>query len=476
MKILIVVDNPVRDLSACTLLATELSRQHQVYLTSMSQSAYECFRLKPDLVILNYLRVINLPLVYRMIACGIRYSILDTEGGVFSKIPGSNDNSYHKTLVKDQFSRDHVEHYFAWGTVLAQDMKDRKVYPTEKIFCTGTPRTDFYHVSFRPFFVEKNEQNSRPMILINTSFPGNNPKFNTRENEKKNLIAKFHYPAEFVEKMYSGLDTVMNKYIELTRYLAEKMPDVDFVLRPHPFESHQFYINKLSNIKNVTVDGSDMVVKWILRSKALIHFQCSTAIEAGLSQIPSMSLSGYDHLREIQGLSEVTEYCDSFAEMEKVLQNILSGHHKIPDSVAVAIKTIENEIYCKVDGKSYQRIADIISATDPSSKSSRFNLKEEIRNHTAEAGASINDKQKSILTILKQRLLSNLYFSFYFLRSGFKWLAKRRLVPPAKRFSLNEVESILEKLKTVEKISHCQSHAVFLSSAIQISSKATDSN
>lgn len=445
MRILIVVDNPVRDLSACTLLATELSQKHQVYLTSMSQSAYECFRLKPDLVVLNYLRIINLPLVHRLIACGIRYSILDTEGGVFSKIPGSDENSYHKTLVKDQFSRSHIEHYFAWGTVLAQDMKDRQIYPAEKIFCTGTPRTDFYHKSFQSFFVEKNEQNARPMILINTSFPGNNPKFNSRENEKKNLIAKFNYPADFVEKMYSGLDTVMNKYIELTRYLAEKMPDVDFVLRPHPFESHQVYLSKLADIKNVKVDGSDMVVKWILRSKALVHFQCSTAIEAGLSKIPSMSLSGYDHLREIQGLAEVTEYCDSFEEMENKIKNILNGKHQIPDSVAIAIQKIEKDIYCQVDGKSYQRIAEIILRTT-------------------------SKQQPNWLLRFKQQMLSGVYFSFYFLRSAIKWMAKGRLVPAAKKFTLNEVNIVLDKLQSVEQVCHCRAHSVFLSSAIRIDS------
>jgi hypothetical protein len=114
-------------------------------------------------------------------------------------------------------------------------------------------------------------------------------------------------------------------------------------------------------------------------------------------------------------------------------------------------KKIEKEIYCQVDGKSYQRIANIVSRTE-------------------------TKQQTNWLLALKQKMLSRCYFVFYFLRSAIKWMAKRRLVPAAKKFTLNEVQSVLVKLKSVEQVHHCQAHAVFLSSAVLINSKSTESH
>ena len=69
-------------------------------------------------------------------------------------------------------------------------------------------------------------------------------------------------------------------FIRLINLLSIKFPHVNIVVRPHPSEDMQTYINIFSGIKNVHVIHSGSVVPWLLACKVLIHNGCTTAVEA----------------------------------------------------------------------------------------------------------------------------------------------------------------------------------------------------
>ena len=192
-KIIIVIDNPSRDLAASILIARELAKDHCIYLCSTASLFYEIFRLNPDLVLLNYLRITHLSLIRKLIDCSIQYSVLDTEGGVFAKI-NEQESSYTKTIVTDARVRNHLLRYYAWGLNLQQELLKNKIYSAQQIRCLGTPRSDFYHLSFMSFYDCPKDslasQSKQSVILINTSFSLINPKFTTAINEQKSLKEK----------------------------------------------------------------------------------------------------------------------------------------------------------------------------------------------------------------------------------------------------------------------------------------------
>ena len=53
-----------------------------------------------------------------------------------------------------------------------------------------------------------------------------------------------------------------------------------FILRPHPGENHQTWIDAAQGAKNVHVSHEGSVIPWIIASEALIHNGCTTGLEA----------------------------------------------------------------------------------------------------------------------------------------------------------------------------------------------------
>src|SRR5688500_5327025 len=93
-RVALVVDNPTRDLPGLVLLAHTLaSRGVVVYLVPMQRQYVELRALRPDLVVLNYLRPSNDDLAATLLARGTLVTVLDTEGGVFPDL-----NRYEQTL------------------------------------------------------------------------------------------------------------------------------------------------------------------------------------------------------------------------------------------------------------------------------------------------------------------------------------------------------------------------------------------
>jgi surface carbohydrate biosynthesis protein len=362
-KIVIIVDNPLRDLPACALLAAELAKRHSVYLTPMSQASNDIFVIRPDLVLLNYLRPTNGPLVIKLIDAGIAYSILDTEGGIFMKLENSKETTYTMTLVKSPYIRANVSQVFLWGKELFDQLSERKTYPLSRMHCIGTPRMDFYHGSFEDYFgpaLREREKTGRPMILINTSFAGNNPKFSNREKEAAMLVKRFGYTKEFIANLLDQFDLVLKEYIKLTNYLAQAFPRVDFILRPHPFESLEIYKQELGHIPNVKIEGRDTVARWIWESKALIHYECSTALESAFAKRPTFSLSQFKDIRPVEAIRKVTDYCDSFEDMKEKLHEVLAGTYQLSPDLTKNLAEVEKDIYTKVDGMAYYRISEAI--------------------------------------------------------------------------------------------------------------------
>lgn len=420
LKIAILVDNPLRDLPSCVLLAADLAKKYDVFLLPTAQAATDVFRIAPDLTLLNYLRVSNQALVQKMLACGLRYSVLDTEGGFFMKVPNSDENTYTMTIVPDEQLRSKVAQFFIWGEELWNTLNSRGVYAHSELLCLGTPRMDFYHSSMAGYYAEQTKK--KPMILVNTSFAGNNPKFSQKEIEMKMLVKKFAYSHDFIEKFFADLDRAMYAYIDLTKYLAKEFPDVDILVRPHPFEKDEIYRQAFAQFPNVTVSCEGAVGDQIRQSKVLIHYECSTAIEAAFMQVPNFSLTEYRELRPMEHINLITDYRKDFTDISKAVRSVLDGEYKVSQAAIDNLKLIEDKIFFRVDGKAHERIASAIAQWMDS--------------HTQRSS-------------LRQFIQVKLRFAYAGLRSLLKYVAKGFVVPPGKRIEKDEIAAICARFKPV---------------------------
>ena len=58
--------------------------------------------------------------------------------------------------------------------------------------------------------------------------------------------------------------------------------ETNFVVRPHPSDDRQTFVNAFEGLKNVHVISEGSVIPWLIASKFVIHNECTTAIESYL--------------------------------------------------------------------------------------------------------------------------------------------------------------------------------------------------
>ena len=83
-KVAIIVDDIVRDLIPLTLLAIELHKKNlKPYLVPARLQVLEIRKIRPDFIIINYLRKENEEIVKYYKNSGVAVGLLDQEGGAF---------------------------------------------------------------------------------------------------------------------------------------------------------------------------------------------------------------------------------------------------------------------------------------------------------------------------------------------------------------------------------------------------------
>jgi hypothetical protein len=120
-KIIIVIDEPKRDLARLLFLATKLvKKNYQVYLISFSQlSKIEKPFFKNSILIVNYFRFNNLHfLIWVKIFCKTRIIVYDTEG------VGSRDGyQVVRNIKKYEYFHDIIDQYWLWNNAILNELK-----------------------------------------------------------------------------------------------------------------------------------------------------------------------------------------------------------------------------------------------------------------------------------------------------------------------------------------------------------------
>lgn len=436
MKIVLIVDNPIRDLPASVLVALTLVESgFTVRLVPFDNAGQGTFAANPDYVLVNYARMINETYLWRLQNAGIPIGVLDTEGGVYAKgEPGETAPIVVKTFPYSPSVRNNLSDYFIWGRNLFDYLSVSGHFPSSILRLTGTPRTDVFHPDYSPLVRD------RSIILINTSFTLANPKFRSAEAEARDLIEKFNFNADSVMEALDAQRRLLPEFIEMSKNLGKRFPNERFVLRPHPFESGEPYIKGLNGVPNVEMRGDGSIDSWLYRSKALIHFECSTALEACLIDVPTFSIKKNAKFREVEIISEITDYCEDEVELTERLEAVLRGAYKPTLSLAQRRERMIENIYFRFDGKAHLRVRDAIAAT-----------------------LSKQPKAKASVKMF--------WRTFYFFRNLVRRLAGRAIVRKPKTFTLDDVEVLIRRFRGATNKVGERAEAVQKPFAVEIKSR-----
>jgi surface carbohydrate biosynthesis protein len=333
-KIIIVIDEPKRDLAPLLFLATKLvKKNYQVYLISFSQlSKIEKSFFKNSILIINYFRFNNLHfLIWIKIFCKTRIIVYDTEG------VGSRDGYQVVRIIKKyEYFHDIIDQYWLWNNVILNELKKFN-FKNDIFFTVGNYR-------FSQHFLESRKINndSKKQILINTNFAFISPKYSRGPQQELKSAQSTCDPAtsEDLDHYFN----VRKKFLDIIKNIISYYSNETFVLRSHPFENNIFWTKNLSEFKNVIFRSDGDVIDELPISKFVIHNNCSTAVEALNLNVPSISFdwlfnSKFDpyfpRLASIKckNINDVFDNINkilsqNFSEFKKIDKNLVNAHYK----------------------------------------------------------------------------------------------------------------------------------------------------
>lgn len=294
----LVVDHPLRDLDGLALVAHLLARQGRTtVLVPFYGQTLDLPLLDLDLLVLNYVRPANLPLIREAQRRGIPLAVLDTEGGLLAEDGPTSPRGVARFLSRTGLDR-YLSLYMFWGRAFRDVVVAETELDARRAVVTGCPRFDLAHEPWS----RRTEGTS--VVLVNTNFAGVNAAHAVDGEVDWLALRSVGYEEEKLQRMVAASQGIMRAMIEAVGQIAAARPDRQFVLRPHPFERADPYRQAFAGLPNLEIRREGNVLDELARSSCLLHVNCTTAVEAAMSGVPPIALEFVNH-PEMRRFAEV---------------------------------------------------------------------------------------------------------------------------------------------------------------------------
>ncbi len=321
MRIGVVVDHPKRDLAGCVRIAYELARRgHETVMLPHYEQGIEAPLLALDAVLLNNARPHYLALAEGYRANGTSVFVLDTEGGVLGET-GFNAPARIAQRFRDSGIGALVDGYLFWGERLWSAFVEHGGLPREQLEVTGCPRYDICHPAWRKTLSYPRSD----FFLINTNFSAVNPLLASGKDADRQPLRSQGVTDAEIEGRYRAARAVFDRLVPELIQLVKRMPERQFVLRPHPFERTDYYRETFAGCPNLTVDDTGDVMAVLSAAKGMLHVNCGTSVEATfLGVLPiAVEYANNDQARGLNPLpARISHPVHSPQQLDDTLQRV----------------------------------------------------------------------------------------------------------------------------------------------------------
>ncbi len=278
---IIPVETKVRELDAKLLLALiALQRGFDVVIGALWELKFHADLLDRGIILDKSIAKTKEQWFRHCQQQGHRVVALDEEGLVYF------DAETYRQLRIFPKSMEVVDLFFAWGKDQSEVTASALGELAERIRVTGNPRFDLLRPELRNLYEQdaaKLREKYGKIIQINTSFS-----FANTANDPQALQQTFsQYPIAkerpgFFEDWMAAQQKVLESFQEMLPLVRERFPDHRIIIRPHPSEGLELWQEVATSLEKTTVIREGNIVPWILASDVLVHWNCTTAIEATL--------------------------------------------------------------------------------------------------------------------------------------------------------------------------------------------------
>ena len=301
---------------------------------------------------------------------------LDEEGAVY---PGPRSVMLGNLGMRvDINSLSNEDYVCTWG-ITQENFYKSLVNSKEQvnIGTTGHARFDLYRKPYRDIYkqeVEKLNERYGSYILINThfSYAVNNAGIKETFSERTGYGLSQDFTSRIVEEWAEETQKVSH-FVSLVHHLTTALPDINFVLRPHPDEDLDFYRTTVEGIKNITVTNEGPVGPWLLGAELLIHDRCTTAIEAFFANVPvvnhkiiksekwdnritnQIGVQSYSNLETEQVVKSILDNRDNYRDTNDLRKEQLDIIHNFKkDTIPDFIKFLDETITKKAQSREHK--------------------------------------------------------------------------------------------------------------------------
>lgn len=353
----LIVDNPLRDLEGLVLLARQLAtRGARATLVPMYEQGFDVPALRPDMVLVNYIRPNNVDLIKSYKRAGVLVGVLDTEG-----IGGKNPDQF-AGMVKGTGCTDLVDLYCVWGQAQYAAFQRQGTVSADILRATGCPRYDFCAPPWRAALPAPSVASG--YVLINTNFPTVNPRFSGSSSDEEGAMVQAGFTREFARQFIADGREAYRHTLGMAIKLAKHFSDVQFVLRPHPFENLDSY-GAFADLPNASVIQSGTSLEWISGARLLVHQNCSTAIEATMLNVEPLSMEWFNTpALRLDAATRVSRPAHGEAELIELVRQGLEGKlTQLSPEIVDFRREIVSDLYLAMDGSSSVRVSEAVLST-----------------------------------------------------------------------------------------------------------------
>ena len=233
-------------------------------------------------------------------------------------------------------------HLFAWGEDNAELWRQYPDLPADMpIHVTGNPRCDMLRPELRPFYEPEAEEIRKTcgnFILVNTNFNHVNAFFPAqnlfRPLKRAGQTPQFGKAAvgmsrEYAEGLRDHKQAIFNAFKELIPILDQAYPDHTIIVRPHPTENQQVYMDIAKDCQRVKVTNEGNVVPWLMATDVVIHNGCTTGVEAYMMGVPAISYRAKINEKYDLGFYRlpnlISHQCFDLDQLQETLTKIIKG-------------------------------------------------------------------------------------------------------------------------------------------------------
>lgn len=308
MRIQLLCDQKWRDLPNLAAMKVVLeARGHRTLISTTKDAAPMIKAFRPDCVVLNHLFApSNRQMAAALRASGVAAVILPTEGAVRPELRPLGDGKFATDWPMDL--------YLAWSEPAAAGVRTRWNLDADVVPVLGCTRFDFYTEAFKATLTPRAQfcrafalDPARPVITWATAYnyaeisrvPAVHEKF-LRETAENGLAACYRRigvdPTRIPIFHAEGRAAASAAFVALAR----ARPLMQFIIRPHPAESRDFYHALITEhgLTNVRFCPQDYIWNVLNASDVHLHRNCTTAIEAWMWNKPTLEM-GMDQVPEL---------------------------------------------------------------------------------------------------------------------------------------------------------------------------------